>query len=90
MPVTTNDEVFAGIGSSDAYTREMGIRLPSNMYAYEAMGMRIVSAKYYIYNDFQSSDYNYIFRIYGQGANNQPGELQHDDHSLHHALHIPA
>ena len=70
-----NGEVNSGIGSSDAYTREMGIRLPATAYAGAAMGMRITSAEYYIYDDYQSADHNYIFRIYGQGLHNQPGEL---------------
>ena len=70
-----NGEVNSGIGSSDAYTREMGIRLPATAYAGAAMGMRIVSAEYYVYDDYQSADHNYIFRIYGQGLHNQPGEL---------------
>ena len=70
-----NGEVGSGIGSSDAYTREMGIRLPATAYAGAAMGMRITSAKYYIYDQYASADYNYIFRIYGQGLHNQPGEL---------------
>ena len=67
-----NGEVGSGIGSSDAYTREMGIRLPATAYAGAAMGMRIVSAKYYIYDEYASADHNYIFRIYGQGLHNQP------------------
>ena len=70
-----NGEVGSGIGSSDAYTREMGIRLPATAYAGAAMGMKIVSAKYYIYDQYASADHNYIFRIYGQGLHNQPGEL---------------
>lgn len=70
-----NGEVASGIGSSDAYTREMGIRLPATAYAGAAMGMRITSAQYYIYDDYQSADHNYIFRIYGQGLHGQPGEL---------------
>ena len=70
-----NGEVASGIGSSSAYTREMGVRLPASAYAGAAMGMKVVSAKYYIYDSYASADHNYIFRIYGQGANNQPGEL---------------
>ena len=70
-----NGEVASGIGSSDAYTREIGIRLPATAYAGAAMGMRIVSAQYYIYDDYASADNNYIFRIYGQGLHGQPGEL---------------
>ena len=70
-----NGEVASGIGSSNAYTREMAIRLPANAYAGAAMGMKVVSAKYYIYDTYASADHNYIFRIYGQGSNNQPGEL---------------
>jgi hypothetical protein len=70
-----NGEVASGIGSSDAYTREIGIRLPATAYAGAAMGMRITSAQYYIYDEYQSADHNYIFRIYGQGLHNQPGEL---------------
>ncbi len=63
------------IGSSDAYTREMGVRFPANAYAGAAMGMKIVSAQYFIGSQYKSSDNNYIFRIYGQGLHNQPGEL---------------
>ena len=63
-----------GIGSTDAYTREFGIRLPSTAYAGAAMGMQITSAKFYV-NSYKSSDNNYIFRVYGQGLHNQPGEL---------------
>lgn len=64
-----------GIGSSTAVTREMGIRLPASAYAGSAMGMKIVSAQYLVGTNHQSADHNYIFRIYGQGMNNQPGEL---------------
>ena len=64
-----------GIGSSDAYTREIAIRLPGIAYAGASMGMKITSTQYYISDGYQSSNYNYIFRIYGQGRNNQPGEL---------------
>ena len=64
----------SGIGSSDAYTREFGIRLPATAYAGAAMGMRITSAKFYV-TTYTSADNNYIFRVYGQGLHNQPGEL---------------
>ena len=70
-----NGEESQGIGSSDAYTREMGIRLPATAYAGAAMGMKIVSAEYLVGTQYQSTDHNYIFRIYGQGLHNQPGEL---------------
>ncbi len=70
-----NGEVASGIGSSGAVTREMAIRLPAVAYAGAAMGMKIVSAKYYIYDQYHSEDYNYIFRVYGQGPNGQPGEV---------------
>ena len=70
-----NGEESQGIGSSDAYTREMGIRLPATAYAGAAMGMKIVSAQYLVGTQYQSADHNYIFRIYGQGLHNQPGEL---------------
>lgn len=64
-----------GIGSqTGAYTREIGIRLPATAYAGAAMGMKIFSAKFYV-NSYVSTDNNYIFRVYGQGSNNQPGEL---------------
>ncbi|MBR0177692.1 MAG: T9SS type A sorting domain-containing protein [Bacteroidales bacterium] len=71
-----NDVASAtGIGSNDnAFTREMGIRLPANAYAGAAMGMKIVSADFYV-NQYKSTDNNYIFRVYGQGLHNQPGEL---------------
>ena len=65
-----------GIGSSGGpYTREMAMRLPATAYAGAAMGMRIVSLKYQVSSSYKSADDTYIFRIYGQGANNQPGEL---------------
>ena len=70
-----NGEESQGIGSDDAYTREMGIRLPATAYAGAAMGMKIVSAQYLVGTQYQSADHNYIFRIYGQGLHNQPGEL---------------
>ena len=65
----------SGIGSDDAYTRELGIRLPASAYAGAAMGMKIVSAQYLVGSSYQSADNTYIFRIYGQGLHNQPGEL---------------
>jgi hypothetical protein len=65
----------SGIGSDGAYTRELGIRLPASAYAGAAMGMKIVSAQYLVGTSYQSADHNYIFRIYGQGLHNQPGEL---------------
>ena len=68
-------ESSQGIGSASACTREIGIRLPATAYAGASMGMRIVSAQYYISDTYQSADHNYTFRIYGQGLNNQPGEL---------------
>ena len=63
-----------GIGSSDAYSREFGIRLPATAYAGAAMGMRITSAEFFV-NSYAAADHNYTFRIYGQGLHNQPGEL---------------
>ena len=63
------------IGSSGAVTRELAIRLPATAYAGAAMGMRIVSATYYINNSNQATDHNYIFHVYGQGPNGQPGEM---------------
>ena len=71
-----DDLVNSGIGSqTTAFTREMGVRLPALAYAGSAMGMKVVSASYYIYDDYISTDHNYIFRIYSQGMGNQPGEL---------------
>ena len=64
----------SGIGSSDAYSREFGIRLPATAYAGAAMGMRITSAQFYV-TTYTAADNNYTFRIYGQGLHNQPGEL---------------
>ena len=64
----------SSIGSPYAYTCEFGIRLPATAYAGAAMGMRITSAKFYV-TTYTATDYNYIFRIYGQGLHNQPGEL---------------
>ena len=67
-------ENASGIGSDDAYTREFGIRLPATGYAGAAMGMKITSVQFYV-NSYTATDNNYIFRIYGQGLRNQPGEL---------------
>ncbi len=68
-------QVASGIGSDDAYSREMGVCFPANDYAGSSMGMKITSAEYYIYDTYKSTDDNYIFRIYGQGLHGQPGEL---------------
>ena len=62
------------IGSSTEVLREMGVRFRSSAYAGSAMGMKIQSVKYYINSSYQSTDGHYTFRIYGQGANGQPGE----------------
>ena len=67
-------ESASGIGSDDAYTREAGIRLPATAYAGAAMGMKIVSAQFYV-NSYTATDNNYIFRVYGQGLYGQPGAL---------------
>ena len=67
-------ESASGIGSSSAFTREFGIRLPADAYAGTAMGMKITSVDFFV-NTYKSSDDTYIFRLYGQGMNNQPGEL---------------
>ena len=70
-----NGTPYTGIGYSEAMTREMAIRLPANAYAGAAMGMRIVSAKFFVHSSYGSEDNTYIFRVYGQGANSQPGEV---------------
>ena len=70
-----NTSTASGIGSADAYSREMAIRLPASNYAALAMGMKITSAKFYINPGAQAADGNYTFRVYGQGLRNQPGEL---------------
>ena len=65
-----------GIGSTGGpYTREMAMRLPATAYAGAAMGMKITSVKYQVGSTYKSEDNTYTFRLYGQGANNQPGEL---------------
>ena len=65
-----------GIGSTGGpYTREMAMRLPATAYAGAAMGMKIASVKYQVGSTYKSEDNTYTFRLYGQGANNQPGEL---------------
>lgn len=70
-----NGENGSNIGSSSAVTREMAIRLPATAYAGTAMGMKAISASYFINTEYQSTDHNYIFRLYGPGLNGQPGEL---------------
>ena len=65
----------SGIGSTGGpYTREMAVRLPATAYG-ASMGMRITSVKFQVGSSYKSADNNYIFRLYGQGANNQPGEM---------------
>ena len=65
---------YSGIGSSGGpYTREMAVRLPATAYAGSAMGMKIKSVMFQVGSTYKSADNTYIFRIYGQGANNQPG-----------------
>ena len=69
-------EATSGIGSSNGpYTREMAIRLPGTAYAASSMGMKITSVKFLTSTDYASADNTYTFRIYGQGPNNQPGEM---------------
>ena len=63
------------IGSDGAVTREMAMRLPATAYAGASMGMRITSVKFQVSANYKSVDDTYIFRIYGQGPNNQPGEV---------------
>lgn len=71
-----NGQEAQGIGSTGGpYTREMAMRLPATAYAGAAMGMKITSVKYQVGSTYKSEDNTYTFRLYGQGANNQPGEL---------------
>ena len=63
------------IGSSSEVLREMAVSFRPSAYAGSAMGMRVQSLKYYINSSYQSTDGHYTFRIYGQGPNNQPGEM---------------
>ena len=70
-----NGAIENGIGSSAEYLREMAIRLTPSMYAGAAMGMKIVSATYFTSNTYASADGHYTFRVYGQGLNDQPGEM---------------
>ena len=66
----------SGIGSTGGpYTREMAVRLPATAYAGATMGMKITSVKFQVSSSYKSADNNYTFRVYGQGANNQPGAL---------------
>ena len=71
-----NGEAYTGIGSTGGpYAREMAIRLPATAYAGSAMGMKITSVEFLTSTQYASADNTYTFRIYGQGAYNQPGEL---------------
>ena len=71
-----NGEVQSGIGSSGGpYSREMAIRLPGTSYAGSAMGMKITGMEFMTSSSYASADNTYTFRVYGQGANNQPGEM---------------
>ena len=64
-----------GIGHSEEHTREIGIRLTPQMYAGAAMGKKLVSAQFQTGSQDAAADGNYTFRLYGQGINDQPGEL---------------
>ena len=70
-----NGEPYTGIGHSVEHTREIAIRLTPQMYAGVAMGKKLVSVKYMTTSDAISADGHYTFRLYGQGVNDQPGEL---------------
>ena len=71
-----NGNADNGIGSSGGpYAREMAIRLPGSAYAASSMGMKITSVKFQVGATYKSADNNYVFRIYGIGPNNQPGEV---------------
>ena len=65
----------SNIGSSSAVTREMGVRFPASAYGNAAMGMKAISAQYFIGTNYQSADHVYIFRLYAQGMGGQPGEM---------------
>ncbi|MBR6878608.1 MAG: T9SS type A sorting domain-containing protein [Bacteroidales bacterium] len=70
-----NGEPYTGIGHSEEHTREIAIRLTPQMYAGVAMGKKLVSVQYLTTADAISADGHYTFRLYGQGVNDQPGEL---------------
>ena len=67
--------LYTGIGHSEEHTREIAIRLTPQMYAGAAMGKKLVSAQFQTGSENGSADGNYTFRLYGQGINDQPGEL---------------
>ncbi len=68
-------EAYSGIGSSGGpYTREMAIRLPGSAYGSSAMGMKVTKMKFLTSAQYTSADNTYVFRIYGEGFYNQPGE----------------
>ena len=67
--------VGSNIGSSSAVTREMGMRLPGSVYGSAAMGLKITKVKYMIGENYGAADGTYTFRVYGPGANNQPGDV---------------
>ena len=72
-----NDDVtnVGGIGGSLACTREIAMRLPATAYGPSTMGMKIISARFYVGSDGFASDYNYIFRVRGQNIKGAPGEI---------------
>ena len=65
----------SNIGNASEYVREMGARFPASMYGETAMGMRAVSANYYINSQYHSANNYYTFRLYEEGINGQPGML---------------
>ena len=68
-------EAYTGIGSTGGpYAREMAIRLPGAVYGSAAMGMKVNKVKFLTSSQYTSADNTYVFRIYGEGFYNQPGE----------------
>ena len=72
---------LVGLNVENATLIEVGAMYPGASYAGSAMGTQIVSAQYVFFTNSETSSIGVepntpvTFRVYGQGLNNQPGEL---------------
>ena len=79
-PTTGANITLVGLNTEEPELIEVGALFPGTAYAGSAMGVKIVSAQYAIYEGQESglgieANTPLTFRIYGQGMYGQPGEV---------------
>ena len=71
---------LVGLNTEEPVQIEVGAKFPATAYAGAAMGTKVISAQYTLFEGQDSGmgiveGTPLIFRIYGQGVNDQPGEI---------------